>query len=240
MSEKEIDKKSEEYFEKHMHDGHRQRLLSTVSEVGLDHLSDIQVLEFVLFYIFPRGDVNPLAHRLLEKFMDVSSVLDAGYSDLMDVKGMGSASAKKLVALSKIFNYYILNRVESKGNINNLEEFLRDCYKLFVNRKEESCYCFGVDILGRVLKGRLLATGTNANANFNVGQLNNYLDTYKPTRLIVMHNHPKGTCMPSTQDFETFMRIDKFLSFYGCDFMDSYIFADDGVFSCKYNQKIPY
>jgi len=44
-----------------MHDGHRGRLLQTVNKAGLQDLSDIQKLEFILFYIIPRGDVNPLA-----------------------------------------------------------------------------------------------------------------------------------------------------------------------------------
>ena len=39
-----------------IHEGHRKRLIETVSKVGLDNLSDIQALEFILFYIFPRGD----------------------------------------------------------------------------------------------------------------------------------------------------------------------------------------
>ena len=61
--------------EKTMHDGHRKRLTATVHKVGLDGLSDVQALEYILFYIFPRGDVNPLAHRLLSRFNNVPTVL---------------------------------------------------------------------------------------------------------------------------------------------------------------------
>ena len=68
--------------DKSVHSGHRERLLETVHNVGLYGLSKIQVMEFVLCYIFPRGDVNPLAHRLLDKFKNISTVFDASIDDL--------------------------------------------------------------------------------------------------------------------------------------------------------------
>lgn len=58
-----------------IHRGHRVRLINTVDKCGLDGLSDIQVLEFFLFFVFPRRDVNPLAHRLLDKYKSISGVL---------------------------------------------------------------------------------------------------------------------------------------------------------------------
>ena len=56
------------FDEAHMHAGHRNRLLNTIYAVGIENVSDVQAMEFILFYIFPRGDVNPLAHRLLYEF----------------------------------------------------------------------------------------------------------------------------------------------------------------------------
>ena len=81
--------------ESNIHAGHRERLIETVHKVGLTEISSIQAMEFILCYIFPRGDVNPLAHRLLDKFKKISFVLDASVEDLCEVKGMGQLSAKK-------------------------------------------------------------------------------------------------------------------------------------------------
>ena len=84
-----------------IHDGHRKRLTETVNRVGLDGLSNIQVLEYILFFIFPRGDVNPLAHRLLDRFENVYTVLEASVEDLMDVKGIGEMAAQKFTHYSR-------------------------------------------------------------------------------------------------------------------------------------------
>ena len=104
--------------EKNIHSGHRERLLETVCNVGLQGLSKIQIMEFILFYIFPRGDVNPLAHRLLDKFKNISFVLDASVEDLMAVRGMGRTSARKLRSLVEIFNVYTSSKASRKGGLN--------------------------------------------------------------------------------------------------------------------------
>ena len=59
-----------------LHDGHRDRLRKRYMAEGLDHFTEVQVLELMLFYCIPRKDTNELAHRLLERFGSLSQVLD--------------------------------------------------------------------------------------------------------------------------------------------------------------------
>ena len=58
-----------------MHEGHRDRVRKRFREEGLDHFSDVQALELLLFYVIPRGDTNPIAHELLSHFGSISQVL---------------------------------------------------------------------------------------------------------------------------------------------------------------------
>ena len=44
-----------------MHEGHRDRVKKRFRQEGLDHFSDIQALELLLFYGIPRVDTNPIA-----------------------------------------------------------------------------------------------------------------------------------------------------------------------------------
>ena len=48
-----------------IHDGHRDRMRRQLKTSGMDSLSDVQVLEVLLYYAAPRGDTNPTAHALL-------------------------------------------------------------------------------------------------------------------------------------------------------------------------------
>lgn len=58
-----------------MHDGHRKRMRERFRKEGLEGFAPHEVLELLLFYARARGDVNPLAHRLLDTFGSLSGVL---------------------------------------------------------------------------------------------------------------------------------------------------------------------
>ena len=51
-----------------IHEGHRERMRKQLKTSGMDSLSDVQVLEMLLYYAAPRGDTNPAAHALLKRF----------------------------------------------------------------------------------------------------------------------------------------------------------------------------
>src|SRR3569623_1638315 len=76
--------------------GHRERLRERVRRAGFAALHDYEALEMVLFRTFPRGDVKPLAKRLLDRFGSLSGVLSATVEELTGVKGVGEACALDL------------------------------------------------------------------------------------------------------------------------------------------------
>ena len=65
-----------------IHKGHRERLKQRFLEEGLDHFTDVQALELLLFYAIPQRDTNPVAHALLKRFGSLSQVLDASFEEL--------------------------------------------------------------------------------------------------------------------------------------------------------------
>ena len=71
------------------HEGHRARLRESFIETGIEGMADHQVLELLLTYALPRVDVNPLAHRLLDRFGSLEGVLSAKPDQLQQVKGIG-------------------------------------------------------------------------------------------------------------------------------------------------------
>ena len=48
--------------------GHRERMKNYVKLHGLNDLSDLQILEFLLFYGIPYKDTQAVAAELLQKF----------------------------------------------------------------------------------------------------------------------------------------------------------------------------
>ena len=78
------------------HAGHRQRMRERFRTQGLDGFAPHEVLELMLFYAIPQKNVNPLAHRLLERFGTLHGVLQASVEQLMQVDGIGETAATLL------------------------------------------------------------------------------------------------------------------------------------------------
>ena len=217
--------------EKTMHDGHRRRLTATVHKVGLDGLSDVQVLEYILFFIIPRGDVNPLAHRLLARFNNVPTVLEASVEDLMQVKGMGESSAQKLQSLLEIFYYYTQVKVCNGDNTKTMGDFYDYLEQLLRFRDEEELFIFGVDNMGEIVKGRRFTRGSAVAVELNMKEIALYISTHKVQAVFVVHNHPTGSAKESGMDRETFEKLKLAFQFQGCSLIDSIIVGKDGIYS---------
>ena len=54
--------------EENIHQGHRNRMKQMFLKHGFDAFTDIEKLEFLLYYAFAQKDTNPIAHKLLDEF----------------------------------------------------------------------------------------------------------------------------------------------------------------------------
>ena len=90
-----------------MHEGHRKRLKARLKEEGLEHFSEINILELLLFYSIPRRDTNPIAHALLDKYDNLANVLEAEFDDLLNVDGITENSASLITMLVPLYRRYM-------------------------------------------------------------------------------------------------------------------------------------
>ena len=95
-----------------IHTGHRKRVKEEFLARGIEGWSDHRVLELLLFYAVPRGDVNPLAHELIDRFGSLDRVLDALPEELMKVKGMGEHAVTLLKLIPASTGRYLEGRTE--------------------------------------------------------------------------------------------------------------------------------
>ena len=53
-----------------LHKNHRARVKERFLKEGLSSFADHEVLELLLFYAIPQGDLNPLSHKLIDKLFE--------------------------------------------------------------------------------------------------------------------------------------------------------------------------
>lgn len=72
-----------------VHAGHRGRMRQRFLASGLEGFQEHEILELLLFYAVPRRDVNAMAHMLIQRFGNLSAVLDAPEEELRAIPGVG-------------------------------------------------------------------------------------------------------------------------------------------------------
>ena len=88
-----------------VHDDHRRRVYERFLREGLAGFEEHNAMEFLLFLARPRGDTNPLAHALIDRFGSLSAVLDAPIEELERVPGVGHSSAVVLKFIPQMCAY---------------------------------------------------------------------------------------------------------------------------------------
>lgn len=219
--------------ESKMHHGHRQRLLDTVHKAGIENMSEVQAMEFILFYVFPRGDVNPLAHRLLDRFGCVANVLDADIEELKEVSGIGDRSAKALKMLSEVFFYYTQNKLSKKIVLEKYPQICDYFEELLRFDPTERFFVIGLDASFKLIGKKLIAIGSVKNVGLSPLSITNFISSSKPAFMILAHSHPGGKAAPSIQDIEANEKLTSLLVLLGVKYIDHIIVGDDGVYSVK-------
>lgn len=79
--------------QENLHAGHRNRMREHMYSAGLDSFHPHEVAEILLFSSIPRANTNPIGHLLMQKFGNVKNMLEAKPEELLEVSGIGSASA---------------------------------------------------------------------------------------------------------------------------------------------------
>ena len=218
---------------KGVHEGHRKRLMDTVLKVGLEKVSKIQAMEFILTYIFPRGDVNEIAHSLLSKFGDVASVINADWKQLVAVPGMGERSAKMLHELSDLFNYFAEAALDGKYTFEYKSDIGDYFEELLRYKTTEMLYIIGIDPASRVKMKYRLVSGKLDGKSFDEREVAKFVTSFKPAYLFLAHNHPTTKSAPSPDDLITFRKVFELCQDLGLALVDYVIVGSDGVYSTK-------
>ena len=142
-----------------IHIGHRQRARTEFLERGLNGLPDHKVLELLLFYAIPQGDVNPLAHRLVDHFGSLSGVFHATYEQLLEVKGIGPNTAVLLQLIPAASARYMRQNASFDGQIVDMWQLKELLEPYFFGQRDELAYLACMDGKGKLLATKKLGQG---------------------------------------------------------------------------------
>ena len=216
-----------------IHKGHRDRVKQEFLQGGLEPFSDVRALELLLFYALPQGDVNPLAHTLLDTFHSLSGVLDASLEDLKRVPGIGEHTAILLKLVPALSAKYLASRTSGDFTIRSARDLWDLFSPYFFGARVEMTYLACFDAKLRLLGVRKISEGSPVANDINVRKVAAAALAFDAATVVLAHNHPGGELTPSQEDISSTTYLRKYLQGIGVHFYDHVILNDDDIYSMR-------
>ncbi|MFI3227822.1 MAG: DNA repair protein RadC [Clostridia bacterium] len=213
-----------------VHQGHRNRVKEKFLENGFRGMHPHEKLEFLLFFSIPRGDTNPIAHNLLERFGNIAGVFDATIEELSKVKGVGINTAILIKAIPQFAREYA-ESTRTLNIISSTTEAGKHMLPKFIGCTRETLYITLLDNKSNVIKDVFISEGTVNQVSVNVRKIIELSIKYEASRVILGHNHPNGLALPSLADEYTTNKVRDALALIGVDLFDHIVVADDDYVS---------
>ncbi len=214
------------------HSGHRSRLKKKFIENGFDVFEPHQALEMYLFYAIPRKDTNPLAHRLLERYLTIGGVCDAPIDELMKDFGLSESAAVLLKMLPEMSRLYNESKLTNDYIIDY--ETLGDVFKTkFIGRTTEALAVMLTDAKGKMIFFDIISKGSISATEMPVRKIVDLALRHNAKGVYIAHNHPSGSALPSLGDINATHTIYKTLLGVGVTLIDHFIVTDDDYVSLR-------
>ena len=213
------------------HAGHRQRMKQRFLLNGLDGFADHEVLELMLFYAIPQRNVNPLAHQLMERFGSLHAVLEAPVEELCKVDGIGEQAATLLSLFSHAAARLENSRSAQLQVLSSHGAAEKYCRRLAGGLKQEHFYVVCLDAQSRVVGDVLINRGTIDEVQAYPRLVAEAALRYNAHSVILCHNHPGGSVIPSQADVDTTRILAELLSRLEITLVDHIIVAGTDALS---------
>ncbi len=229
MEEKEKKTTAKAKKAKNIHAGHRERVKKRFDTEGLDHFSEHNVLELLLFFAIPQKDTNELAHELLSHFGTLSAVFDAKPQELAKIVGKNAARLIKLVL--PVARKYFLDRENYTRTFNKVEDIGEFCVNYFMGRDDECAVLLCFDCKMKLLAIVTVAEGSVNECKIDHRKICETALLHNASVIALAHNHPSGSANPSDADYFSTNTLKDILDGLNITFADHIVVANRDYYS---------
>lgn len=213
-----------------VHGEHRRRMKQKFLENGLDVMHDHEVLELLLYYAIPRMDVNPVAHRLLERFGSLHAVFEAPAEELLRIDGIGENAATLLHLAMELFRRYDIDsrhHALESTRMSTTEMLGTYLAPYFRGLTHEVARIACLDNRGIVICCEEIASGTVGEVALSPRKVVEIALRRNAVGVALAHNHPHGLALPSREDIGLTKQIKQALQTVGVQLLEHVIVAGE-------------
>ena len=213
--------------------GHRKRMRARILDKGADSLTELELLEVLLYAGNARRDTKPLAKRLMARFKSLSGVLRADHDSLRAVDDMGDAYIATIKLIESVAMHLAHSRIQNQPILTNWVQVQEYCINRLAHQPIEHFVILCLDNQNRLIAEETLSKGTVDQTPVYVREVVNVALKHHAQSTILVHNHPSGEAEPSRADVDMTLAIQDALSIMSIKLHDHLIVAGKACVSLK-------
>ena len=215
-----------------LHTGHRERIKENFLKRGLSGFQHHEIIELLLFFGIPMKDTNEIAHQLINSYGSISAVFNAHYEDLIKIKGMTKNAAILLTMLPELFTVYVndVKDFATLDNINSINDYFVSAFFGVKNEEIKIC-CLDNDM--KIKYCTTVIEGGIEKAKVDMRKLVETVFRANATYVIVAHNHPNGSPVPSEEDIVVTRAIKNTFDMLNIVLLDHIVVGKNAAVSMK-------
>jgi DNA repair protein RadC len=209
----------------HYH-GHRQRLKDRFIKDPTS-LPDYEILELVLYWIYPRRDVKAWAKTLLLQHGSLHRLMHAPQEDCPPSLQVA------LVLISEYARRVMHYDLKQTSLLNNSQRVVDYCHLLMAQNDVEQFRLFFLDRKYYLISDDIQTGGTLDQISLYPREVVKRALAVNAAFLIMVHNHPSGDPTPSRADIELTNHLKSSLLPFNIRVLDHFIIGKKGYFSFR-------
>jgi len=211
--------------------GRRARLRERYLDLGLESLTDEEVVELLLTLASPRRDCKPQAREAVRRFGSLRGVLAAEPAELLQVPGLGPRNTLALRLVQDTARRFLRERLKGRDLLSSARETFDYLYHALRDRRTEVFQVIFLDAGNGVIAVEEPFEGGPAGSGVDPQVIIRRALLLSAARLVCVHNHPSGRPRPSAEDLKVTRGLVLALRAVGLKLVDHLIIGDNTYYS---------
>jgi DNA repair protein RadC len=215
--------------------GHRERLRERLLRSPQGSLPDYEILELLLCLAKPRGDVKPLAKKLIAEYGSLAKLLSADPGVLIHSKDVGTAIIASFRLVQEVAARLIKEELHHKPIFETWKALLDYVRATQGTMSTETLRILYLNKSHMLIADELQTVGSVDLIPIIPREIAKRAICLDASAIIMVHNHPSGITKPSRADLEVTQQMVHSLGVLGIDLHDHVIISQQSHYSFKAN-----
>lgn len=199
--------------------------------LGVDKLSDHELLMLVLRHGNSRLPVSSIAHNVLIKTENLKTLSLLSLDELMSIDGIKKAKALEIKAILELSKRMGRAQVQSINVLDNSKSVISWLQQEIGYEQQECFLVIYLNVALQIIHYEIIFKGTLDRSLVHPREVFNIAIKHHASSIIAVHNHPAGTLIPSDMDHVVTNSLVEAGKLLGISLMDHLIVTKNGYHS---------